>query len=129
MVGYKFKLKGNTTATQWEFLLDCSQRIIVMIKRQARTKAECFPCLSKWLECFISIYVVPKLEFKWMRQKLELGSIEMRQEEQSLEKFTSDKGFLIINTLRYLYWRFVNLIDIFSFFVIANASIMYSLHG
>lgn len=127
MVGCKFELKGNTSATQWEVLLDCLQRIIVMIKSQEGTKAECFSSLFKWFECFISSCVLLKLEFKWIRQK---AWVRRHEDEAKKAKFWKthkwQRAPWIINTWRYLYPSIVNYFsNVFLFFIIANACILY----
>lgn len=92
MVGWKFELKRNTSATQWEVLLDCLQRIIVMIKDQEKTKPAFLSFLFKWFEYFISFCVLPKLVFKWIRQKAWVRQHEDEaKKKQSFGKSTSDK--------------------------------------
>lgn len=125
MVDCKFELKGNTNATQWEVLLDCLQRIIVMIKSQERTKAECLSSLFKWFECFISSCVLPKLEFKWIRQK---AWVRQHEDEARKAKFRKTHKWQRLPEQSVVWDVYIgaivnNLSNVFLFFVITNASI------
>lgn len=89
------------------------------------TKAECLSSLFKWFECFISSYALPKLEFKWIRQKAWGRQHEDEARKAKFCKTHKWQSILwITNTLKYLYPSIINnLPNAFLFFVIANAPI------